>query len=104
MASSLLSHNINFPEPGVVRLPEIRFENIDVKFVNVLVTYMELEADTDRAVGLRALMKIGVALQHGFCGLALDSAVDAAFGLFLFESGSTPADLFVRPHGEGSNT
>jgi hypothetical protein len=50
------------------------------------------------------LMKIGVALQHGFCGLALDSAVDAAFGLFLFESGSPPADLFIRPHGEGSNT
>lgn len=89
----------------VVRLPQIRFENIDVRFVNVLVSYMEVEADTDRAVGLRALMKIGVAIQHGFCGLALDSAIDAALGLFFFESGSpaAAADLFVRPHGEGGN-
>jgi hypothetical protein len=87
----------------VVKLSELRFENVDVRFVNVLVTYMELEADTDRAVGLRALMKIGLALQNGFCGLAQDSAIDAAFALFQYESRSRPADLFVRPHGEGSN-
>jgi len=73
-----------------------------VKFVNVLVTYMELEADTDPSGRPQGFDEDRCALQHGFCGLALDSAVDAAFGLFLFESGSNPADLFVRPHGEGS--
>jgi hypothetical protein len=84
-------------------LAELVFEDIDLKFLDVFITYMDVDTETDRTVGLSALRKIGLATQKGKCSLAQESAIDAAFALFQYDSGVWPADLFVRPLHERSN-